>query len=101
MSPTEKRISEIIKDSGLTYSELARRVNVERSAVGKWVKTGKMSIDNFASLCSELSIDPNYLLYGLESKNYPNTVMVQLDVVINNLKEQIDHLENLKQKINA
>ncbi|WP_390240628.1 hypothetical protein [Vibrio sp. R78045] len=64
MTPLELRISEAVTSSTLTYAEIARQANVERTAVGKWAKTGKITINNFVKLCQVVDIDPMDILFG-------------------------------------
>lgn len=64
MSPIEKRISDIVKNSDLSHSEIARRTGISRSAVGRWEKDGKISVDNLPKLCSVLGVDIQYVIFG-------------------------------------
>ena len=64
MTPLELRISEAVTSSGLTYTEIARRANVERTAVGKWARTGKITVNNFVKLCQAIDLDPVTILFG-------------------------------------
>lgn len=67
MSPIEKRISDIVKNSDLSHSEIARRTGTSRSAVGRWEKDGKISVENLPKICSVLGIDTQYVLFGCSS----------------------------------
>ena len=59
----QRKISEAIKQSGLTQSELARRIGVCPATVSHYVKGDKMpALDTFALLCSVLDIDANDIL---------------------------------------
>ncbi|WP_138956505.1 helix-turn-helix domain-containing protein [Vibrio ichthyoenteri] len=62
MCVIEDKIKSVIIRSDLDYTEIAKRCGVERSAVGKWAKTGKISLQNFAKLCSVFNLDPNEIL---------------------------------------
>jgi transcriptional regulator with XRE-family HTH domain len=64
MTSIELRVSEAVKNSHLTYSEIARQTGAESSAVSKWAKTGKISVIYLAKLCTALSINPSLILYG-------------------------------------
>ncbi|KAB5597898.1 XRE family transcriptional regulator [Vibrio parahaemolyticus] len=70
MTPLELRISEAVTSSKLTYTEIARRANVERTAVGKWAKTGKITVNNFVKLCQVIDIDPMSVLFGKEYEEF-------------------------------
>lgn len=62
----KKRLSEEIKNSGLTTIEIARRIGVSPEMVTQYCTTKKLpKLDTFARLCRELDLDANYIL-GLE-----------------------------------
>ncbi len=62
----KKRLSEEIKNSGLTTVEIARRIGVSPEMVTQYCTTKKLpKLDTFARLCRELDLDANYIL-GLE-----------------------------------
>ena len=50
--------------SGLTYDELARRTNLPKSALYRYINgdTEKIPIDRFQAICHELSVDAGTLL---------------------------------------
>ncbi len=59
----QARLKEEINHSGLSQSEIARRLNVNQSNVSHYVKGDKMpSLDTFANLCKILDADPKYIL---------------------------------------
>lgn len=58
-----ERLQEAIRQSGLTQSEIARRVGVKHQQVSCYVKGDKMpALDTFANLCAVLDADPAYIL---------------------------------------
>ncbi len=58
-----KRVAEAIKQSGLTQTELARRLSIGQQTISHYVKGDKMpALDTFANLCAVLDIDPAYIL---------------------------------------
>lgn len=58
-----KRVAEAIKQSGLTQTELARRLGIGQQTISHYVKGDKMpALDTFANLCAVLDIDPAYIL---------------------------------------
>ncbi|ANS88171.1 helix-turn-helix transcriptional regulator (plasmid) [Vibrio scophthalmi] len=89
MTPLELRISDAIRSSGLTYTEIARRTDVERTAVGKWAKTGKITVNNFVKLCSAINVSPMNVLFGLE---YEEVSSVALQGVSQNQKLLIEKI---------
>ncbi len=59
----KKRLSEEIKNSGLTTIEIAKRIGVSPEMVTQYKTTKKLpKLDTFAKLCKELDVDANYLL---------------------------------------
>ena len=59
----KKRLSEEIKNSGLTTIEIAKRVGVSPEMITQYKTTKKMpKLDTFARLCSVLDLDSNYIL---------------------------------------
>ena len=58
-----KNIQEAIKRSGMTQTELAKRLNVYQSAVGQYLSGRAMpALDTFANLCKVLDLDPAEVL---------------------------------------
>lgn len=59
----KERLSEELKNSGLTTIEIARRIGVSPEMVTQYRTTKKMpKLDTFAKLCKELDLDANYIL---------------------------------------
>ena len=57
------RLSEEIKNSGLTTVEIARRIGVSPEMVTQYSTTKKLpKLDTFTRLCKELDLDANYIL---------------------------------------
>ncbi len=57
------RIQDAIKHSGMTQTELAKRLNIYQSAVGQYLSGRAMpALDTFANLCAVLDVDPAYIL---------------------------------------
>lgn len=58
-----KRLSEEIKNSGLTTVEIAKRIGVSSVMITQYKTTKKLpKLDTFARLCKELDLDANYIL---------------------------------------
>lgn len=58
-----QRLAEAIKQSGITQTELARRLGVVQQTVSHYVKGDKMpALDTFANLCKVLDLDANEIL---------------------------------------
>ena len=63
----KKRLSEEIKNSGLTTVEIAKRIGVSSVMITQYKTTKKLpKLDTFARLCKELDLDANYIL-GLDN----------------------------------
>lgn len=63
MEIIKKRLGEELKNSGLTTTEIARRVGVSPEMITQYRTTNKLpKLDTFARLCKELDLDANYIL---------------------------------------
>ena len=59
----KKRLSEELKNSGLTTIEIAKRIGVSPEMVTQYKTTKKLpKLDTFAKICKELDLDANYIL---------------------------------------
>ena len=57
------KIIDAIKQSGMTQTELAKRLNIYQSAVGQYLSGRAMpALDTFANLCAVLDLDANDIL---------------------------------------
>lgn len=58
-----EKLHEAIKQSGMTKSELAKRIGVCHQAIGQYLYQNKMpALDTFANLCAVLDLDANEML---------------------------------------
>ena len=65
----QKRIIESIKESGLTQTEIASKLNISRSAISHYVKADILpALDTLENLCKLLDLDANDIL-SLDSEN--------------------------------
>ena len=63
LSEIQKRLAEEIKKSGLTQTEIARRLGVKQPTVRQYLSGRAMpSLDTFANLCVILDVDPAEVL---------------------------------------
>ena len=63
----KKRLSEEIKNSGMTTIEIANLIGVSPEMITQYKTTKKLpKLDTFARLCKALDIDANYIL-GIEN----------------------------------
>lgn len=59
----KQRLSEELKNSGLTTIEIAKRIGVSPEMITQYCTTKKLpKLDTFARLCKELDLDANYIL---------------------------------------
>lgn len=58
-----ERLQKAIKNSGLTQTEIAKRLNIYQTAVSQYLSGRSMpALDTFANLCVVLDIDPAEIL---------------------------------------
>lgn len=58
-----KKLQEAIKLSGLTQTEIARRLKISQQSVSNYLNLNKMpALDTFANLCVILDLDANEIL---------------------------------------
>ena len=64
MKNIQKDLLTAFEQSGLTYDELAKRTNLPKSALYRYLNgdTEKIPIDRFQAICSELHVDAGYVL---------------------------------------
>lgn len=59
----QQNIAEAIKQSGLTQTELGKRLGVSQQTISHYVKGDKLpALDTFANLCVALDVDPTEIL---------------------------------------
>lgn len=57
------RLIEAIRQSGLTQTEIAKRLNISQSNVAHYLRSDIMpALDTFANLCVVIDADPSYIL---------------------------------------
>ena len=63
MESIRNKLIEAIKQSGLTQTEIGKRLNVSQQTVSHYLKGDKMpALDTFANLCKILDLDANEIL---------------------------------------
>ena len=67
----QKRIAESIRQSGLTQTEIAKKLSIKPTQICSYIHGRKLpALDTLANLCKVLDVDANYIL-GIdeETKN--------------------------------
>lgn len=63
LSEIQKRLIESIKQSGLSQTDLAKKIGVCQQAVSSYMNGKKMpALDTLANLCKEIDVSPAYIL---------------------------------------
>ncbi len=58
-----QKLAEEIKQSGLSQTEIAKRIRVKQPTVGQYLSGRAMpALDTFANLCKALDLDPAEIL---------------------------------------
>ncbi len=59
----QSRLAEAINQSGMSQSEIARKIGVSHQQISCYVLGKKMpALDTLANLCKVLDVDTNYIL---------------------------------------
>lgn len=59
----KERIIEAIKQSGLSQTEIAKKLNLSQSTIAHYIKGDIMpSLETFVRLCILIDASPNYIL---------------------------------------
>lgn len=57
------KLQEAIRESGLTQTQLAKKLNIYQTAVSQYLSGRAMpALDTFANLCAVLDLDPAEIL---------------------------------------
>ena len=63
LSTIQTKIAEAIRQSGLSQTEIAKRIGVTQSQISCYLHGRKLpALDTFANLCVALDADPAWLL---------------------------------------
>ena len=58
-----KRLQESIKQSGLSQTELAKRLGVSQPTIAYYLRGDKLpALDTLANLCKIIDVSPSYIL---------------------------------------
>ncbi len=58
-----ERLTKEIKQSGLSQTEIAKRINVKQPTIGQYLSGRAMpALDTFANLCVALDLNPTEIL---------------------------------------
>lgn len=89
----QAKIAEAIRLSGLTQTELAKRLNLTQSAIAHYARGDIMpALDTFANLCAVLDLDPAEILcltdYGKTASNVHNDFRHNNGTIVNTFKQK-------------
>ena len=63
LNQIQQQISEAIKQSGMTQTEIGKKLGVSQQSISHYVKGDKLpSLDTLANLCVLLDVDPSEIL---------------------------------------
>lgn len=63
LNQIQKQLSEAIQQSGLTQTEIAKKVGIRQQQISSYIKGKTMpALDTFANLCDILDLDANEIL---------------------------------------
>lgn len=78
MSAISERIAALVRQSGLSMRELARRMNVSNVSLSQWASgKNKPSDEGLQALCEYFEVTPAFILYG--DGNAPQGQSIALD----------------------
>lgn len=54
------RLKELLRERGITQSDLARRIGVDKNTITRWTRSRVMiQLDVLDRICTELNVTPN------------------------------------------
>ncbi len=66
----KNRLSETIKNSGITQTAIAKQLGIRQQTVSHYVKGDIMpALDTLANLCKVIDVSPAYILYFEEDES--------------------------------
>ena len=70
LAQIQSRLIEVIKQSGMSQTELARQLGIKQPTVGQYLSGRALpALDTFANLCKILDVDANYILCQYEKED--------------------------------
>lgn len=85
LNQIRNKLIEAIKNSGLTQTEIARRLNIKPPTVAQYISGRAMpALDTFANLCAILDADPADILCLSEYDGNDNKKAVRISDSFNN-----------------
>ncbi|MCF7507191.1 MULTISPECIES: helix-turn-helix transcriptional regulator [Vibrio] len=97
----KQKLALYIDSSGLSDSEIARRLDVNRVSVGKWRKTGQISKENLSKLCKELGVSEQEFFYSSTSDLPHRKLTIIQEVLLLESRDMmiIEDIENILRQI--
>ena len=70
LAQIQSRLIEVIKQSGMSQTELARQLGIKQPTVGQYLAGRALpALNTFANLCKILDVDANYILCQNENED--------------------------------
>ncbi len=91
-----ERLKSAMNEAGLSQAELARRVNVTRSAIAHWLSgaTRELKGDHLVSVSAALKVTPTWLAKGTGQKESAASKMEGGDVLVWNHPDELPASDN-------
>ncbi|ANU39482.1 helix-turn-helix transcriptional regulator [Vibrio scophthalmi] len=95
----KEKIKVYLASSGISDSELARRIGVNRVSVGKWKQTGNISRENLSKLCRELGVNEQVFFSDKPVNDAPQKKLFIIKEIISLENKDIDLLDRIEEML--
>jgi transcriptional regulator with XRE-family HTH domain len=96
----KEKIKLYLESCGISDSEIARRIGVNRVSVGKWRQTGNISKDNLFKLCKELEISEQVFFIDKPMNEMPQKKLLIIKEIIALENKDFDLLNKIEDILN-
>lgn len=91
----QARLKQAIEKSGLTQTQVAKKINVTHASVSRWVNGGSYTMENAIALAKVLNVEPAWLVFGVDDLSAVQTEPPDWE----ELRNQIEKLAPAYQQI--
>ena len=93
LAQIQTKITEAIRLSGLTQTELAKRLGIKQQSIAQYLSGRALpALDTFANLCAVLDLDPAEILcltdYGKTASTVHNDFRHNNGTIVNTFKQR-------------